>query len=227
MNIAILGTGTVGRTLADKLNTLGHHVVMGTRDPDTTKARNEPDNMGNPGFADWYADHAGIALASFADAVAGADLIFGALSGSAMLPALATIGAKKLAGKTLVDLSNPLDFSNGFPPSLTVANTNSLGEQIQTAYPETKVVKALNMVASSLMVDPQALANGDHSVCISGNDNDAKARVTALLTDEFGWKDVIDLGGIESARATEAVLLIWTRLFGVLQTPHFGIKIVR
>lgn len=142
------------------------------------------------------------------------------------MAALRAAGEKNLAGKILVDIANPLDFSKGMPPSLTVCNTDSLGEQIQRAFPEVKVVKALNTMNAYLMVDPQRLAGGDHTAIISGNDAAAKQRVTELLR-SFGWQDIVDLGDISTARGTEMYLPLWARLYMSLGNPMFSIKIVR
>ena len=197
MNIAVLGTGTVGQTIAARLFGLGHEVVVGTRDPQATLARTEPDGMGNPPYAAWAADHAGVSLATFADAAAEAELVVNATSGHGALPALEAAGADNLAGKVVLDISNPLDFSNGFPPTLSVSNTDSLGEQLQRAFPEARVVKALNTLNADLMVHPQTLG-ASSTVFVSGDDAAAKATVTDLLT-SFGHDDVIDLGGLETA----------------------------
>ena len=146
--------------------------------------------------------------------------------GSASIGALEAAGGGNLAGKVLLDISNPLDFSRGFPPSLFVANTDSLGEQIQARFPQTKVVKSLNTLAAALMVNPAQLADGNHSVFVSGNDADAKKTVTELL-ESFGHTDVIDIGDITTARGTEMLLPVWLRLMGALNTPIFNFKIVR
>ena len=138
MNIAVLGTGMVGRTLAARLHELGHRVVDGTRDPQATLARTAPDRMGNPPFSTWHADHQDVPLATFAEAAAGAELVVHASSGGAALEVLGLAGAENLAGKTLVDVSNPLDPSAGFPPTLFVKDTDSLGEQVQRAFPEAR-----------------------------------------------------------------------------------------
>src|SRR4051812_43767503 len=135
MRIAVLGTGTVGRTLAVRLAVVGHEVVVGTRDPDSTMARTDPDAMGNPPYSVWQADHPGIRLAPYAEAAAGAQLVVNATGGSGALDALGLAGEANLAGKVLLDVSNPLDFSRGFPPSLFVSDTDSLAEQIQRAFP--------------------------------------------------------------------------------------------
>jgi predicted dinucleotide-binding enzyme len=225
MNIAVLGTGMVGQAIAGRLHELGHDVVVGTRDPEATLARTEPDGMGNPPFSTWHAAHPGVGLATFADAAAGAELVVNASSGTAALDVLALAGADNLAGKALLDISNPLDFSQGFPPSLFVKDTDSLGEQIQRAFPESKVVKTLNTLTASLMVDPKSLGESS-TIFVSGDDAEAKAAVVALL-ESFGHDDVIDLGPLETARGTEMLLPIWLRLMGALGTGTFNFKIVR
>jgi hypothetical protein len=225
MNIAVLGTGMVGQALAARLHQLGHAVVVGTRDPQETLARTEPDQMGNPPFSAWHADHPGIGLARFADAAAGADLVVNASSGQATLDVLGLAGAENLAGKTVLDISNPLDFSAGFPPTLFVKDTDSLGEQIQRAFPGARVVKTLNTLTAELMVRPDGLPEAS-TVFVSGDDAEAKAVATAMLT-EFGHTDVIDLGDMTTARGTEMLLPVWLRLMGSLGTATFNFKIVR
>jgi predicted dinucleotide-binding enzyme len=225
MKIAVLGTGMVGQAVASRLSGLGHDVTVGTRDPQATLSRSEPDSMGNPPFAEWAADHAEVRLATFADAAAYAEIIVNATSGYGALPALELAGAGNLAGKVLVDISNPLDFSNGFPPTLFVKDTDSLGEQIQRAFPDARVVKTLNTLNANLMVNPKDLGE-ESSIFVSGNDGAAKALVTELLH-SFGHTDVIDLGDISTARGTEMLLPVWLRLMGALGTPAFNFKIVR
>lgn len=225
MNIAVLGTGMVGQAIAGRLDELGHSVVIGTRDPGATLARTEPDQMGNAPFSAWHAAHAGVEVATFADAAARADLVMNASSGAATLDVLGMAGAGNLAGKVVVDIANPLDFSAGFPPTLSVKDTDSLGEQVQRAFPEARVVKSLNTLTASLMVDPKALGESS-TVFVSGEDAAAKATVVELL-ESFGHDDVIDLGGIETARGTEMLLSVWLRLMGSLGTGHFNFKVVR
>jgi predicted dinucleotide-binding enzyme len=225
MNIAVLGTGMVGQAVAGGLARVGHQVVIGTRDPAATLARTEPDGMGNPPFSAWHAEHGDITLATYADAAAGADLVVLAGNGSAALDMLSAAGADNLAGKVLVDIANPLDFSAGFPPSLFVKDTDSLGEQIQRTFPDVRVVKSLNTLTAPLMVEPKLLGEST-TVFVSGDDADAKATVTALLT-SLGHDDVIDLGGIETARGTEMLLPVWLRLMNALGTAQFNFKIVR
>jgi 8-hydroxy-5-deazaflavin:NADPH oxidoreductase len=225
VRIAVLGTGAVGRALADRLAGLGHEVTVGTRDPDRTRERSEPDGMGNPPFAVWLAKHPDVPLLTFQDAAAGAELVFVATSGAATIPALELAGAEHLAGKVVVDVSNPLDFSGGMPPSLFVKDTDSLAEMVQRAFPGVRVVKTLNTMTARVMVDPAALGE-DSSVFVSGDDAEAKATVVALL-ESFGHRDVIDLGDLTSARGAEMILPIWLRLMSSLGTTAFNFRIVR
>ncbi|MEU7571494.1 NAD(P)-binding domain-containing protein [Micromonospora sp. NPDC049240] len=217
MRIAVLGTGMVGRAIAARVAELGHEVTAGTRDVTTTRAGS---------WGEWASGHPGIALAGHADAAAGADLVVNATNGDGSLPALDAAGAENLAGKILLDIANPLDFGQGFPPTLSVLNDDSLGERIQRAFPRTRVVKALNTLTADLMTHPRQLADGDHTVFVSGDDADAKGMVTELLT-SFGHTDVLDLGDITTARGTEMLLPIWLRLYGRLGTPLFNVKVVR
>ena len=225
MDIAVLGTGMVGQALAAGLTRLGHSVTVGTRDPEATLARTEPDGMGNPPFAAWHADHADVALATYADAVEGVELVVLAGHGSAALDMLGAAGADRLAGTVVLDISNPLDFSAGFPPTLFVKDTDSLGEQLQAAFPQARIVKSLNTLTAALMVDPGLLGEST-TVFVSGDEAAAKATVTEILT-AFGHQDVIDLGGIETARGTEMLLPLWLRTMGALGTGMFNFKVVR
>jgi predicted dinucleotide-binding enzyme len=226
MKIGVLGTGLVGQTIAAKLSELGHGVFVGTRDPAATLGRTQPDRFGNPPFKVWLEKHPNIELGTFAQAATHGELVVNATEGIVSLEALKSAGEKNLAGKILVDIAVPLDFSKGMPPSLTVCNTDSLGEQIQRAFPQTKVVKTLNTVNAFVMVGPRQLAGGDHTIFVSGNDAAAKETVTKLL-ESFGWRDVFDVGDITTARGTEMMLPIWVRLFGVMKTPMFSFKVVR
>ncbi len=225
MQFAVFGTGMVGRAIAARLDELGHQVRIGTRDPRATTARTEPDAMGNPPYAAWAADHPGVELATFADAASAAEVVVNAANGTASLEVLHQAGAEHLAGKVLLDIANPLDFSAGMPPTLFVKDTDSLGEQIQRAFPRTRVVKSLNTLTADLMVRPDQLPDVS-TVFVSGDDADAKATVISLLT-EFGHRDVIDLGDITTARGTEMLLPVWLRLMGALGTATFNFKIVR
>lgn len=226
MRIAVLGTGPVGQTMAAKLAEVGHEVTIGTRDPEATMARTEPDNFGNPPFPEWTTQHPQVAVANLADAAASADLVVNATNGAGSIEALEAAGEARLAGKVLIDLANPLDFSRGMPPSLFVSNTDSLGEQIQRRFPGARVVKALNTVNAFVMVDPKRVAGGDHTVFVSGDDADAKGQVVGLLQ-SLGWSDIVDLGDITTARGTEMYLPLWLRIMGATDTPMFNIKVAR
>jgi predicted dinucleotide-binding enzyme len=169
----------------------------------------------------------GVKLATYAGAAAQAECIINATNGMGSIEALRLAGEANLNGKILMDISNPLDFSRGMPPTLSVCNTDSLGEQIQTAFPGVKVVKTLNTVTASLMVDPRQLAGGEHHIFVSGNDAQTKAQVTQFLSDWFGWKHIIDLGDITTARGAEMYLPLWLRLWGALGSGMLNIYIVK
>ncbi len=215
MKIAVLGTGAVGNSIGTKLSQLGHEVKMGSRTANNEKAASWLKTAG-----------AKASQGTFADAAAFGEIIFNCLNGMATLEALKLAGAENMKGKILVDIANPLDFSKGFPPTLSVCNDNSLGEQIQKAFPDIKVVKTLNTMTCFVMVNP-SLVPGDHSVFVSGNDEAAKTKVKELLN-SFGWKNnnIIDLGDITTARGTEQLLPVWVRLYGKFQHAMFNFNIV-
>ena len=224
MKIGILGTGWVGQTISSTLSEIGHDVMLGTRDVNRTRAKVESD--GYP-FRDWLEAHSATQLGTFAQSAQFGEVILNATTGSASIAVLESAGEANLNGKILIDISNPLDFSKGMPPSLFISNTDSLGEQIQARFPLVKVVKTLNTLTAPLMVNPSALADGDHHLFVSGNDADAKNAVIDYLKTWFGWKHIIDLGDITTARGTEMMLPVWIRLWGVLGSPMFNFKIVR
>jgi len=198
MNVAVLGTGMVGRAIASELVSLGHPTRLGSRTADNAAA------------AAWVAEAGDLASqGTFADAAAWADVVFLAVKGEHALAVVAAAG-DGLDGKVLADLTNPLDFSKGFPPRLSVCNDDSLGEQIQRAAPRARVVKTLNTLANSLMVDPGKLSEPT-DVFVAGDDAAAKATVSELLQ-SFGHQPPIDMGGIDASRGLEAWLLLWTRL---------------
>ncbi len=217
LDIAVLGTGPVGRAVAGRLAQLGHSVTVGTRDPGGTAARAD--------YAGWAAEHPQVRLATFSDAASGADLVVNASGGDVALGILEAAGTQNLAGKVLLDISNPLDGSAGFPPTLFVKDDDSLGEMIQRAHPDARVVKSLNTMNNSLMVDPQRLGE-DSTVFVSGDDAEAKATVVQLLR-QLGHGDVIDLGGIDTARGPEMWLPLWIRINLALGGNDFNIKVVR
>jgi len=224
MRIGIIGSGVVGQTIGAKLVERGEDVVLGTRSPGSL---NEKRGFGQS-LDDWLkATSRKARVGTFADAAAHGEIVINATSGTGSLEALQMAGEQNLSGKILIDISNPLDFSKGMPPTLTVCNTDSVGEQIQRAFPDAKVVKTLNTTNVNVMVDPGQVAGGDHDIFVSGNDAAAKARVTELLRQWFGWRNVIDLGDITTARGVEMLLPVWLRLWGALGSPMFNFKIAR
>jgi predicted dinucleotide-binding enzyme len=216
MKIGILGTGMVGVAIGNKLVSLGHEVKMGSRTANNEKA------------VTWAkAAGAKASQGTFAEAAGFGELLFLCTSGSGSVDALKAAGAANLNGKVLIDISNPLDFSKGMPPTLFTGNTDSLGERAQAAFPGLKVVKTLNTVTAAIMVDPGKLAGGDHHLFLCGNDAGAKATVSEFLKTQFGWKHLLDLGDISQSRGTESFLALWIRMYGALKTADFNIKIVR
>jgi predicted dinucleotide-binding enzyme len=209
MQIAVFGTGTVGRALAEAWSAAGHDVVIGTRDPVVTHARD-----------DWDVD---LPLASFADAGAGADVVVTAVRGVGALDALAAAGPG-VDGAVVLDVSNPLD-STGFPPTLLVKDTDSLAEQLQRAHPDARVVKSLNTVNASVMVDPQSVADGAHTMFVAGDDADARDVVRRLLQD-LGWTDIVEFDSLEAARGLEMYLPLWIRLMQRYGHARFNVRIV-
>jgi predicted dinucleotide-binding enzyme len=216
MRFGVLGTGIVGQTLAGKLVSLGHEVTMGSRQAGNEKAVAWADEAGD-------AAHEG----TFADAARFGETVLNATAGGASLDALNAAGADNLSGKVLIDVSNPLDFSQGFPPTLTVCNTDSVAEQIQREFPQAKVVKALNTVNAGLMVAPASIPDR-HTAFVCGNDDDAKGQVRDLLV-SFGWpaEDVLDLGDISAARGTEMYLPLWLRLANATGSWMVNVKVVK
>ena len=212
MRMGVLGSGMVAQGLSARLAELGHNVVIGTRDADKLRG--------------WQSSNQRVLIGSFAETAAHGEMVFNATNGAGSLNAVNMAGEDNLADKILVDVSNPLDFSNGFPPSLTVFGTDSLAEQIQRAFPMTRVVKTLNTVTARVMTHPLEVADGDHHVFISANDADAKSQVTDLLK-TFGWIHIFDLGDLSTARGTEAYLLLWVRLFGAMNTGMINIKVMK
>jgi len=204
----------VGSSIAGKLVSLGHEVKMGSRSATNEKAAAWVKSAGK-----------GASQGTFADAAAFGEIVFNCTSGAGSLDALKMAGAQNLRGKILVDVANPLDFSHGMPPTLFISNDDSLAERIQAAFPETKVVKALNTVNANVMVNPGRVP-GETDIFVSGNDAGAKSQVTRILKDEFGWKSVIDLGDLMGARGTESYLHLWLRLWGALKNADFNIKVV-
>lgn len=222
MKIGIIGSAHVAQTVGGKLSQLGHEIVLGTRDPSKLD-----DKKGFGGtLREWLAAHPSGRVGTNAEAAAHGELLINATNGDGAINALTLAGADNLAGKILIDISNPLDFSKGMPPTLFIKDTDSLGELIQRTFPTTKVVKTWNTMTADVMINPALVNGGDHTIILSGNDEAAKASVTALLQ-SLGWRDIIDLGDLSTARGTEMLLPIWVRLWGKLGTGHFQFKIAR
>jgi hypothetical protein len=214
MQIGILGSGVTAQTIGSKLIELGHEVMLGSRDE------------ANANAVSWAKDQTGqhALYGTFMNAASFGEIVFNCTLGSASLAALEQAGAENLNGKILIDTSNPIDRSTD-QWSLTVCNDDSLGEQIQRAYPEMRVVKTLNTVNANVMVDPAKLLEQTH-VFVSGDDIEAKATVVRILRDWFGWKQIIDLGGIETSRSVEMYVLLWHSLRNAISSQRFNIKVV-
>jgi len=213
MKIGVLGTGVVGQTIASKLVQLGHEAMMGSRD------------AAHPRAIVW-AKEEGVraSFGTFENAAAFGEIVFNCTLGSASLQALTLAGAENLRGKILIDISNPVDYSTEIW-TMTVSSTDSLGEQIQRAFPEARVVKTLNTMNANVMVDPAKLSEKS-DVFVGGNDIEAKAVVVAILRDWFGWKSIIDLGDITTSRGVEMFVLLWQNLQRIVRSPRFNIRVV-
>lgn len=227
--IAIMGTGSVGQAYASKFITLGYEVMMGTRNVPEKLADSARDVYGNPPFSAWLSANKSVKLGTFQEAALFGEIILNATMGAKSLEALKMADVKNLNGKILIDVSNPLDFSKGLPPSLLpeLSNTNSLGEEIQKTFPDLRVVKTQNTMWNGLMINPAMLNGGDHTTFICGNSPEAKEAVREILK-SFGWQEgnILDLGDISSARGTEMYLPLWLRIFGATNNGAFNIKIV-
>jgi 8-hydroxy-5-deazaflavin:NADPH oxidoreductase len=226
MKIGIIGSGAVAQTLGAKLIELGHDVALGTRDPSKldekkTMAVTLREWIGKTGKGEKKGK-----VVTFAEAAAHGELLISAVHGQNTIDALKIAGADKVGPKVLIDTGNELDFSKGVPPGALASQSNCLAERIQAAFPNLKVVKSLNTMGAPVMVAPQALAGGEHTVFVSGNDTAAKAAVAEVLK-SFGWKDVLDLGDISSARGPEMYMAMWLRLWGATGTGMVNVKVVR
>jgi len=217
MKIAVLGTGMVGKAIATKLVDVGHQIMMGSRTANSDAGQ------------EWLRSVGGKAqVGTCADAAAFGEIVLDCTNGANSLAALRQAGADNLRGKILIHVGNPLDFSKGMPPTLTVCNTDSIGEQVQREFPDARVVKALNTVNCEIIIAPSRMP-GDHELFICGNDAAAKREVADRLHEWFGWKpgSIVGLGDITNSRGTEMYLALWVLLWNVLGTPHFNIHVVR
>ena len=200
--VGVLGSGEVGRRLAGGFRGCGHDVMIGSRDP------------AKPELRQWLSEEDGarIEAGTFAQTAAHGELLVLALFGDAAEEGIAAAGREHFAGKVVIDAMNPLDFSGGFPPKLSIAGEDSLGERVQRALPDAKVVKAFNTIGSPYFVQP-SFSDGQPTMLIAGEDDEAKGVVRDLLAD-FGWSDVVDIGGIDGSRELEAICIAWVKIGG-------------
>jgi predicted dinucleotide-binding enzyme len=223
MKIGIIGSGVVAQTLGTKWIGLGHDVAIGTRDP----GKIDEKKMMATSLREWRAQTENRGkIVSFQEAAAFGDLLVNATGGTVSIEALKLAGADKVGGKVLIDIANELDHSRGMPPRALASDDRCLAEKIQAAFPNLKVVKTLNTISAGVMVNPQGLAGGDHTVFLSGNDAGAKSQVSDLLRG-MGWSDILDLGDISTARGPEMYMAFWLRLWGATRTPNVNIKVQR
>ena len=211
--VGVLGTGEVGRRLAAGFSSRGHDVMIGSRDP------------GKPELSEWLSgDGAGIKAGTFAETAAHGELVVLALLGNAAEEAIADAGSENFSGKVVIDAMNPLDFSAGFPPKLSICGEDSLGERVQGALPDARVVKAFNTIGNQYFVDP-SFSEGRPTMLIAGNDDDAKRTVADVVAD-FGWPDSVDIGGIEGSRELEAICIAWVKIGGARGAWDHGFKLL-
>ena len=223
MNVGVLGTGVVGQTLSSKLVELGHDVVMGSRDPSALGTRTDAAYPGAPTFVEWRSENPDVRLGTFAEAAAHAELVFLALNGLGAVDVV-TATRDELAGKVVVDITNAIDFSEGYLRLFVSGGSDSLAEQVQRAAPDAKVVKSLNTVTAKVMVEPMTIGE-DHVMFVAGDNEAARAEVSTLLRTWFGWREVMDLGDLTGARAMEAHLMMWLRIMTTIGTPMFNVAI--
>ena len=209
----VLGSGEVGRRLAAGFRSRGHDVMIGSRDPGRADLRERLSG-----------DGAGIEAGAFAQAAEYGELLVLAVLGNAAEEAIAAAGPKNFSGKVVIDAMNPLDFSGGFPPKLSIAGQDSLGERVQRALPDARVVKAFNTIGNPYFVDP-SLSEGMPTMLIAGNDEGAKRTVADVLAD-FGWSDTVDIGGIEGSRELEAICIVWVKIGGARGSWDHGFKLL-
>jgi NADPH-dependent F420 reductase len=211
--VGVLGTGAVGRRLATGFKGRGYEVMIGSRDP------------GKSDLREWLSDEgAGVQAATFKEAAEHGELLVLAVLGDAAQDVIAHAGAENFGGKVVIDAMNPLDFSGGFPPKLSISGEDSLGERVQRALPDAKVVKAFNTIGNQYFVDPE-FSEGSPTMLIAGDDEGAKRLVSDLLAD-FGWSDTFDIGGIEGSRELEAICIAWVKIGGARGSWDHGFKLL-
>jgi 8-hydroxy-5-deazaflavin:NADPH oxidoreductase len=213
MRVGVLGSGEVGRRLAAGFCSRGHDVIIGSRDPNKSELR------------EWLSgEGAGIGAGTFAQAAERGELLVLAVLGNAADEVIADAGPENFSGKVVIDAMNPLDFSGGFPPKLSITGEDSLGERVQRALTDAKVVKAFNTIGNPYFVDPK-FSEGNPTMLIAGDDEGAKRTVGDVLAD-FGWPDPIDIGGIEGSRELEAICIAWVKIGGALGSWDHGFKLL-
>lgn len=213
MRVGVLGSGEVGRCVAAGFSGRGHEVMIGSRDPAKAELR------------EWLAgDGSGIEVGTFAETAAHGELLVLAVLGNAAEEAIADAGPDNFKGKIVIDAMNPLDFSGGFPPKLSIDGEDSLGERVQRALPDARVVKAFNTIGNPYFVDP-SFSEGQPTMLIAGDDQSAKDTVRDVLTD-FGWSDTVDIGGIEGSRELEAICVVWVKIGGARGAWDHGFKLL-
>jgi predicted dinucleotide-binding enzyme len=211
--VGVLGSGEVGQRLAAGFSSRGHDVMIGSRDPD------------KPELREWLSgDGSGIKAGTFEHAAARGELLVLAVLGNAAEEAIADAGPENFSGKVVIDAMNPLDFSGGFPPKLAIGGEDSLGERVQRVLPDAKVVKAFNTIGNPYFVEPR-FSEGQPTMLIAGDDEGAKRTVGDILAD-FGWSDVVDIGGIEGSRELEAICIAWVKIGGARGSFDHGFKLL-
>jgi predicted dinucleotide-binding enzyme len=211
--VGVLGSGEVGRRLAAGFASRGHDVMIGSREP------------GKPELSEWLSgDGAGIRAGTFAETAAHGELVALAVLGNAAEEAIAVAGPERFAGKVVIDATNPLDFSGGFPPKLSICGEDSLGERVQRALPDARVVKAFNTIGNQYFVDP-SFSDGLPTMLIAGDNAEAKRTVSDVVAD-FGWPEAVDIGGIEGSRELEAICIAWVKIGGARGAWDHGFKLL-
>jgi 8-hydroxy-5-deazaflavin:NADPH oxidoreductase len=215
MKIGILGSGDVGRRLADGFIELGHVVKIGSRNPHQEK------------ITEWMDKHdkAKVSSGNFAEAASFGELDLIATSWAGTVDAIKMADAKNLVGKVVVDVTNPLDFSKGMPPRLAIGHTDSAGETVQRMLPDSKVVKAFNIVGNPHFIHPD-FPGGPPTMFICGNDDQAKKTVIDNILTKFGWES-IDIGGIEGARLLEPLAFLWIMHYFRTGNGNHAFKLLR
>jgi predicted dinucleotide-binding enzyme len=222
VKVGIVGSGDVGRSLADGLIEIGHEVKIGTRDITKKevvewvgKHRREGKGLSENASVGNFAE-----AASFAD-----DVIILCTSWSGSSNAIKMAGPSNFAGKVVIDTTNPLDFSKGLPPRMAVGYTDSAAETNQRLMPEAKVIKAFNIVGNPHMVHPD-FPGGPPTMFICGNDEESKKMVTEKILTPFGW-ETIDIGGLEGARLLEPLAMLWITYYFRTGTGNHAFKLLR